>query len=228
MKDKLGTSSGIIRQLYWRDFYYNLSVLHPEIYRKIGHPLGSGALNPKFAKIKWDLTYEGSGSGSSATEKFKAWCDGKTGFPVVDAAMRELNVTGYMHNRGRLIVSNFLIRLMHIDWKKGEHYFAKVLYDYDPAQNNLGWQTGAATILAISRPLAQTILNPWIQSANFDKAGIYIKKWLPELKDVEPAHLHKWNEHCDEWLLQGVKYIKPILDYKIEKIKNLKLYNASG
>ena len=206
MVDKLGSKNGVIRQLFWRDFFYNLSALHPEIYK--------GPLNTKFAGIKWE----------NDPVKFKAWCEGRTGFPVVDAAMREINETGYMHNRGRLIVSNFLVRLLQVDWRMGEHYFAKKLYDYDPAQNNFGWQTGAATTPTISRPLAQTILNPWIQSSNFDKDAEYIKKWLPELKEVTASHLHKWDEHCDEWLEKGVKYIKPIIDYKLEKEKNLKLY----
>lgn len=206
MKSKLGNNSDLLKQLYWRDFFYNLSYLNPDIYKQ--------ALNPKFANIKWE----------NDTHKFKLWCEGKTGFPVVDACMREINKTGYMHNRGRLIVSNFLVRLLHIDWRMGEHYFAKMLYDYDPAQNNLGWQIGAATSPTISRPLSQTILNPWIQSYNFDPTGEYIKKWMPELNDVTPGHLHKWNEHCDKWIEKGVKYIKPMVDYKEERERNLKLY----
>jgi deoxyribodipyrimidine photo-lyase len=206
MKDKLGKDSGIIRQMYWRDFFYNLSYLHPEIYK--------GAMTTKYNNIKWE----------NDLSKFKKWCDGKTGFPVVDACMKELNTTGYMHNRGRLIVSNFLVRLLHIDWRWGEKYFAKQLYDYDPAQNNFGWQTGAATTPTISRPLSQTILNPWIQSSNFDNQGYYIKKWLPELKDVNSKDLHKWNDSCKLYLEQGVKYLEPIIDYKKEKEYNLALY----
>ena len=206
MKAKLGLNNDIIKQLYWRDFFYNLSHFHPEIYKQ--------ALNPKFVNIKW----------VDNEQLFKQWCDGKTGFPIVDACMREINTTGYMHNRGRLIVSNFLVRMLNIDWRKGEHYFAKTLYDYDPAQNNLGWQIGAATTPTISRPVSQTILNPWIQSSNFDVSAIYIKKWIPELQDVDSRHLHKWDEHCDEWLAKGIKYIKPIIDYKKAKEENLKLY----
>lgn len=204
---KLGQESGVVRQLFWRDFFYHLSKAHPEIYED--------ALNPKYRNIRWKKNVAG----------FKAWCDGKTGFPIVDACMRELNTTGYMHNRGRLITSNFLCRLMHQDWHLGEMYFASLLYDYDPAQNNFGWQvSGANSSGTTSRPLEQTILNPWIQSAQFDPKGEYIKRWCPELKDVTPSDLHKWHERCQGWLEKGVKYMAPMLDYKKEKEYNLKMY----
>ena len=223
MHTKLGEKGddGLIRQLFWRDFFYNLSHFHPEIYSE-------KALNPKYRNIKWPETAE-------SKSNLSKWCNGETGFPVVDACMREINTTGYMHNRGRLIVSNFLCRLLHTDWKKGEHYFATKLYDYDPAQNNFGWQvSGANSSGTTSRPLEQTIMNPWIQSSQFDKNGEYIKKWIPELEGVSPRDLHKWNEVCEKYLggnsggssgvSSNVKYIKPIIDYKIEKEKNLKMY----
>lgn len=207
MTNKLGKESGVVRQLFWRDFFYHLSHTNPEIY--------TNALNPKYRNIHWSKNPNG----------FRAWSQGKTGFPVVDACMRELNTTGYMHNRGRLIVSNFLCRLMHQDWRLGERYFATRLYDYDPAQNNFGWQvSGANSSGTTSRPLEQTILNPWIQSAQFDPKGEYIKKWCPELEDVNPRDLHKWNERSVIWLDKGVQYIEPILDYKTEKENNLKMY----
>ena len=166
---------------------------------------------------------------------FKKWCDAQTGYPIVDACMRELNTTGYMHNRGRLIVSNFLCRLLNIDWKLGEKYFATKLYDYDPAQNNFGWQvSGSNTSGTTSRPLEQTIMNPWIQSAKFDKEAKYIKKWCPELEKVKASHLHKWNVYYSEYHLDDggddgdhkihINYIKPIVDYSIEKENNLKMY----
>jgi deoxyribodipyrimidine photo-lyase len=204
---KLGKESGVVRQLFWRDFFYHLSKEHPEIYE--------GALNPKYRAIRWEKNIAG----------FKAWCEGRTGFPVVDACMRELNTTGYMHNRGRLIVSSFLCRMLHQDWRDGERYFASRLYDYDPAQNNFGWQvSGANSSGTTSRPLEQTILNPWIQSVQFDPKGEYIKKWCPELADVSAADLHKWHERHKLWLDKGVKYIAPMLDYKKEKEENLKMY----
>jgi len=212
MVAKLGKNSGIIQQLFWRDFFYNLSWKFPDIY------LGTkqSSLNPKYHNIIWHENLI----------DFRKWCNGQTGFPIVDACMREINTTGYMHNRGRLIVSNFLCRLMHMDWHLGEKYFASQLYDYDPAQNNFGWQvSGANSSGTTSRPLEQTILNPWLQSIQFDKKGEYIKKWCPELKDVLSKDLHKWNEVCNKYIDSGnVKYSIPIIDYKIEKDKNLKIY----
>ena len=230
---KLGKDGddGLIRQLFWRDFFYNLSHYHPEIYTE-------KALNSSYRSIKWKEDKE-------SMEHFKKWCDGKTGYPIVDASMTELNTTGYMHNRGRLIVSNFLCRLLHIDWKLGERYFASKLYDYDPTQNNFGWQvSGSNSSGTTSRPLSQTIMNPWIQSSKHDTNGDYIKKWLPELKDVKSAHLHKWYEYYTHYNLSEniisdksyksdksdksdkltIQYRKPIVDYTIEKEKNLKMY----
>ena len=211
MVAKLGKDNGVVRQLFWRDFFYHLSNQSPEIY--LGNSQAS--LNPKYRNIKWQ----------SNPSMFEKWCNGQTGFPIVDACMRELNATGYMHNRGRLVVSNFLCRLMHMDWHLGEKYFATKLYDYDPAQNNFGWQvSGANSSGTTSRPLEQTILNPWLQSSQFDKQGKYIKKWCPELESVIANDLHKWDAVWEKWLSKGVKYIKPILDYKMEKEKNLIMY----
>ena len=209
MMSKLGKDNPVIRQLFWRDFFYHLSNYYPEIYT-------AKALNPKYRNIKW----------SQDTSKLKAWQEGRTGFPIVDACMRELNTTGYMHNRGRLITSSFLCRMLSIDWKEGEKYFARKLYDYDPAQNNFGWQvSGANSSGTTSRPLEQTILNPWIQGAQFDRDGKYIKKWCPELEDVNPSHLHKWDQYASGYIKEkGIKYLEPIIDYKVEKEKNLKMY----
>ena len=220
---KLGVKGddGLIRQLFWRDFFYNLSYFHPELYVE-------KALNPKYRNLVWD-------ENETTKSNFEKWCKGETGFPIVDACMRELNTTGYMHNRGRLITANFLCRLLHNDWKKGEKYFATKLYDYDPAQNNFGWQgSGSNTSGTTSRPLEQTIMNPWIQSFQFDKEGIYIKKWCPELLHVESRDLHRWNEVYETYIGNGsgnsnpnpnpIKYIKPIIDTKIEKEKDLKMY----
>ena len=221
MLNKLGEAGefGLIRQLFWRDFFYNLSYYYPEgVYKE-------HALNPKYRNIKW-------ANDKTSIDKFHKWCQGETGYPIVDAAMRELNTTGYMHNRGRLITANFLCRLLHIDWKLGEKYFASKLYDYDPAQNNFGWQvSGSNTSGTTSRPLSQTIMNPWIQSPKHDKNALYIKKWCPELEKVKANHLHKWYDYYKEYNLnnennekQKINYYPPMIDYTIEKEKNLKLY----
>ena len=207
IKAGLGSGNGLISQLIWRDFFYNLSHVHRDIYTH-------GSMNPKWRKIRWE----------NNAGKWSAWKTGRTGFPIVDACIRELNTTGYMHNRGRLITSNFLSRLLHVDWRWGEKYFAQLLYDYDPAQNSFGWQVSSAVSGTESRPINQTIYNPWIQSAKYDPDGTYIKRWIPELADVKPADLHRWNlKHKD---YTGLDYPAPIIDHDTEKARNLALYNA--
>jgi deoxyribodipyrimidine photo-lyase len=207
MKRSLGINNGLIRQLVWRDFFYNLSATHDYIY-------ATGPMNTKWNDIPWE---------NDAT-KWHAWQTGKTGYPVVDACMAEINTTGYMHNRGRLIVSNFLTRILHIDWRWGERYFAQHLYDYDPAQNSFGWQINAAVSGTESRPLSQTILNPWIQSAKYDPEAVYIKKWLPHLSNIPASDLHKWESKHSKHDLDDLTYYKPIVDYTTEKEKNLRIY----
>jgi deoxyribodipyrimidine photo-lyase len=203
---KNAKDSGIIAQLIWRDFFYNLSSEYPEIYKYERNGVDN-------RKIKW----------VKDEEKLTAWKEGRTGFPIVDACMNELNKTGYLHNRGRLIVSNFLTRLLHQNWHEGEYHFARVLYDYDPAQNSFGWQISASISGTASRPINQNIYNPWIQSLKFDKDGKYIKKWIPELENVEARKLHKWDKYWKTELEKGIKYISPIIDYSKEREFNLKL-----
>lgn len=201
-KKQLGTSNDLIKQLYWRDFYHNILFSNPQV---VG-----GAMKPKYNKIKW----------INDKDDFKAWCDGETGFPVVDAAMRSMNETGYMHNRARLIVSNFLIKVLMIDWQWGEKYFSQKLMDIDIANNNGNWQWGASTG-ADSQPYFR-VFNPWLQSAKFDPKAEYIKQWIPELKDVPAKHLHKWNEHFDKY--PDIDYPEPIIDYTEGKKEALKRY----
>jgi deoxyribodipyrimidine photo-lyase len=222
--EKLGASGAdLIRQLVWRDFYYNLSASHPYIYTK-------GAMNPRWqgTDIKWR-------KGAEATKLFKAWVQGRTGVPVVDACMREIATTGYMHNRGRLIAANYLCRILGVDWRRGEKYFACVLYDYDPAQNSFGWQVNAAVSGTESRPLSQTILNPWIQSAKYDPDCEYIKKWLPEMASVPARHIHRWDKYGSGYhtIAESDPKIKkelgkypraPLIDYDEGKRANLKAY----
>jgi len=205
IKDSLGISSQLIQQLIWRDFFYNISWFHPEIYKM--------SLNPKWRDIVWEKN----------DKIFGAWCSGKTGFPIVDAAMTEINTTGFMHNRGRLIVSNFLVRMLGIDWRRGEHYFATKLYDYDPAQNNMGWQVSGGSVSGTEgRFFTQTILNPVIQAKKFDGSGNYIKQWLPVLKDIPAAHLHDWEKY--NTLHPDLDYPKPIIEYLKAKEKSIKQY----
>ena len=196
------TNHAFIRQLYWKEFYSGILYSFPRV---LGH-----SLNPKYDKIKWH----------HKERWFQAWCKGETGFPAVDSGMRQLNATGYMVNRARLIVASFLVKTLLIDWRKGAQYFASKLTDYDPASNQLNWQWCSS-----SGPDSQPyfrIFNPWLQAENFDPDCIYIKKWVPELSSFEPKIIHNWEI---EWVNhKDIKYPKPICDYSEQKEKALKMY----
>lgn len=194
-----------IRQLFWRDFYANILYSFP-------HVLGS-AMKPNYNKVLWHHN----------TTWFNKWCKGETGYPVVDAGMRELLETGYMHNRARLITSSFLVKTLLIDWQKGEKHFAINLTDYDPASNNGNWQWTAGSG-ADSQPYFR-IFNPWEQAKNFDPDCEYIKKWIPELKDIPNKDILNWEETYSQY--KTIKYPKPIVDYKIQKDLALKMYAAA-
>ena len=197
VKEKLGKNHDLIRQLYWRDFFTHVAFHYPRVFGESFHK--------KYDKIKWD----------NDKKLFKAWQEGRTGFPIVDAGMRELNETGYMHNRARMIVASFLTKDLHIDWRLGEKYFAQHLVDYDPAVNNGSWQWAASTGCD-AQPYFR-IFNPWLQQKRFDPDCKYIKKWIPELKDQEPAKIHKGE----------AEYIKPIVDHKTESSKAKEIYKKS-
>ena len=198
---KLGRNNGIINELYWRDFYYNVLHFFPKV---VGN-----SFKEKYDKIKWNVDSKG----------FKKWCEGKTGFPVVDAAMRQMNETGYMHNRARMIVASFLTKDLLIDWRKGEKYFATKLQDYNISANNGGWQWAAGTGTD-SQPYFR-IFNPWSQSEKFDPECVYIKKWCPELKGIPNKHIHKWDKFHGEY---KVKYPDPMLDHSEARKKTLAVY----
>ncbi len=182
----------LIRQLYWRDFFCHIACRYPQVF---GH-----AFHEKFDHLPW----------STNKSHFKRWCDGTTGFPIVDAGMRQLNETGFMHNRARLIVASFLVKDLHINWQWGEKYFAQQLTDYDPAVNNGNWQWIAST--GCDHQPYFRIFNPWVQQKRFDPDCIYIKKWVPELKNVDPKSLHSWHKQTS--ILNG--YPAPMLDHSKE------------
>jgi deoxyribodipyrimidine photo-lyase len=193
---------GIIRQLYWRDFYANIMYEFPHV---IGH-----SLKPKYDKIHWHHN----------SKLFDAWCKGETGYPIVDAGMRQMNTTGYMHNRARLIVASFLVKTLLIDWREGEEYFAQKLTDYDPSNNNGNWQwiSGGG---ADSQPYFR-VFNPWRQAAEYDPTCEYMKKWVPELKDVPEKDLLKWDTKHVHY--KDVQYPAPIVQYQSQREQVLKLY----
>jgi deoxyribodipyrimidine photo-lyase len=196
---------GFIRQLYWRDFYAN--IMH-EFPRVIGH-----SLKPSYDKIRWHHN----------NSLFKKWCNGETGFPIVDAGMRQMNATGYMHNRTRLIVASFLIKTLLIDWREGERYFATKLTDYDPANNNGNWQwvSGGG---ADSQPYFR-VFNPWRQAEEYDRDAEYIKKWVPELRDVPSKDIMKWNTKYGNY--KEVAYPPPIVKYEERRDEVIKMYSAA-
>jgi deoxyribodipyrimidine photo-lyase len=196
----------LIAQLIWRDFYYQIGVAYP-------HVIGS-SLKEKYDSIVWD----------SDKSTLKAWKEGRTGYPIVDASMNQINKTGYMHNRGRLIVASFLVKTLLHSWQEGEKYFAQKLSDYDPLVNNGNWQWVSGSG-ADSQPYFR-VFNPWLQSKKHDPDGKYIKKWLPQLKDVEPKHLHEWDKYCNEYKGK-IDYPSPIVDYKEAKEKTLKAYKKA-
>lgn len=201
-KKKLSSSNGLFRQLYWRDFYMSLVCHFPHV---IGSPM-----KPNYY-IKWD----------NNASWLKKWKEGMTGIPIVDAGMRQMNTTGWMHNRLRLIVSNFLIKILQIDWMLGEKYFAQTLVDYDVILNNSNWQWSSSTG-ADSQPYFR-FFSPTRQSEKFDKFADFIKLWVPELKDVPAKDIHIWHEtHLD---YPYVNYPPPIvLDVQKQIAKTLKLY----
>jgi deoxyribodipyrimidine photo-lyase len=196
-----GNSHPLIRQLYWRDFYYYIATHYP-------HVFGSNFYR-KYNSIEWE----------NDEEKFERWCNGSTGFPIIDAGMRQLNTTGYMHNRVRMIVASFLTKDLHIDWRWGEKYFAQMLIDYDPAVNNGNWQWAASTG-ADAQPYFR-IFNPWSQQKKFDKECEFIKKWVPELKDLSPAKIHKL---ANNTIPEHIEYPPPIIDHKQESKMAKEMY----
>jgi deoxyribodipyrimidine photo-lyase len=157
-----------IRELFWREFYNYILFHFPR----------SEFENLKNIKVNWN----------EDEEVFQKWCDGKTGVPIIDAAMRYFNQTGTMHNRLRMIVSSYLVKNLLIDWKKGERYFASKLLDYEASSNIGSWQWAASTG-ADSVPYFR-IFNPYLQSAKFDKDAVFIKSVLKELKDVDTKQIH--------------------------------------
>lgn len=198
---KLGSHHELIRSLYWRDFFTGIAFFFPHVFK--------GAFRPKFDKIAW--VYD--------KKIFRRWCEGKTGFPIVDAGMREMNATGFMNNRLRMIAASFLVKDLHIDWRWGEKYFAQTLIDYDPAVNNGNWQWVASTG-SDAQPYFRTF-NPWTQQKKFDSECEYIKKWIPELKDLSPQEIHAWYKQKSL-----STYPFPMIDHEKEVKKALRLYRS--
>lgn len=202
IKKLYGKKHDLIKQLYWREFYYILAYNRPDVF-------DGKSFKPLYDNINW----------KNDKTLFTKWKQGKTGFPIVDAGMRELNETGYMHNRSRLITSNFMIKLLGTDWKEGERYYATKLVDYDPSVNNGNWQWSAGSG-ADSQPYFR-IFNPWTQGVKFDPECIYIKKWIPELSKVINKDIHNWDKEHKKY---NIPYPKPCIIYSKERVDIIKRY----
>lgn len=200
--DQLGSEHPLLRQLYWRDFFTHIAYYFPQVF---GRPFLE-----KFANLHWD----------NNSDYFQAWSDGKTGFPIVDAGMRELNATGFMHNRVRMIVASFLVKDLHISWRRGERYFAQHLVDYDPCVNNGNWQWAASTGCD-AQPYFR-IFNPWTQQQKFDADCQYIYRWIPELKIFTPKIIHQWDKKHSQ-----CHYPAPIIDHARESQITKQRYKES-
>jgi deoxyribodipyrimidine photo-lyase len=181
-----------LSEVIWRDFYHMILDTHPYVEKS--------SFKPDYDQIKW----------RGKEEWFVAWCQGETGYPIVDAAMRCLNQTGMMHNRLRMVVASFLCKTLLIDWRQGERYFAEKLLDFDLAANSGGWQWSSSTGCD-AQPYFR-IFNPYNQSEKFDSDGEFIKAWIPEL-----SHLDKSDIHSPSPML-APDYPRPIVIY--EKMRN--------
>ena len=195
-----------LAELAWRDFYFMILYHHPQV---VTH-----AFKPEYDDVPWD----------EAPDLWQAWCAARTGYPLVDAAMRQLLQTGYMHNRLRMVVASFLTKHLGIDWRRGERFFAQHLNDYDLAANKGGWQWAASTGCD-AQPYFR-IFNPILQSQKFDPQGRFIRRYLPELARVPDKHLHfpaamKPAELAACGLRLGVDYPQPIVEHAQARTRTL-------
>ncbi|QQR53564.1 deoxyribodipyrimidine photo-lyase [bacterium] len=191
----------LMRQLYWHDFFIYTSFYRQDMF--------GSCLRSEYNGLSW----------SENQDHWDAWKDGKTGFPIIDAGMRELNQTGFMHNRIRMMVASFLVKDLHINWQWGERYFAQKLVDYDPAVNNGNWQW-CASVGVDAQPYFR-IFNPWLGQKKYDPDCVYIKQWIPELRKYDSQIIHTWYNNKVE---SNKNYPKPIIDHKIERVKALTQY----
>ena len=203
-----------LSELIWRDFYAMILFHHPRV---AGH-----AFKPAFDAIAWE-------TGAGADAAFEAWCLGRTGYPLVDAAMAQLNQTGYMHNRLRMVSACFLVKDLGVDWRWGERYFALKLNDYDLASNNGGWQWAASTGCD-AQPYFR-IFNPVTQSEKFDAQGRFIRRYLPQLAMLSDKEIHApWT--VPAMLLErhgfrlGRDYPAPIVDHAVARQHTLARYGV--
>lgn len=187
-----------LQELIWREFYAMVLDRNPRVTEE--------AFRTEYDQIKWPGT----------EEHFKKWCEGQTGVPIVDAAMRCFRDTGMMHNRLRMVVASYLVKILLVDWRKGEEYFAEKLLDFDLASNNGNWQWSAGTGCD-AQPYFR-IFNPYSQSKKFDPDGEFIRVWCPELQGLSKKDIHRPED------VEG--YPEPLVSYEMNRLKALKLYKS--
>ncbi|MEC4719258.1 deoxyribodipyrimidine photo-lyase [Noviherbaspirillum sp. CPCC 100848] len=201
-----------LSELIWRDFYFMVLHHHPRVVDR--------AFKPEYDAVPWE-------SGAEADELFDAWCEGRTGYPLVDAAMRQLKLTGYMHNRLRMVTACFLIKDLGIDWRRGERYFARELTDYELSSNNGGWQW-AASSGCDAQPYFR-IFNPVTQSQKFDAQGMFIRHYLPQLAALPAKHIHApWLAPAGVLQQAGIAigrdYPAPVVQHDEARLRTLARY----
>ncbi|WJF89379.1 deoxyribodipyrimidine photo-lyase [Paraburkholderia bonniea] len=203
-------SSTWLSELIWRDFFFMILATHPRL-------ADGESFNPKFASLGWE-------TGPQAQAHWLAWRDGRTGYPLIDAAMQQLNQTGYMHNRLRMLAASFLVKDLGLDWRWGERYFATRLNDFDFAANNGGWQWAASTGCD-AQPWFR-MFNPVRQSETFDPHGRFIKRYLPQLAGIPPKWIHApWLAPAEvlneAGVVLGENYPRPVVDHAQARLLTL-------
>jgi len=201
-----------LSELIWRDFYAMVLARHPHVVER--------SFKPAFDAVQWD-------DGPDADELFAAWCEGRTGYPLVDAAMAQLNTTGFMHNRLRMVTASFLTKDLGIDWRRGEAYFALQLNDYEMASNNGGWQWAASTGCD-AQPWFR-IFNPVTQSTRFDARGEFIRRYLPQLRKLDAKQIHapwqvKPEALAERGVVLGEDYPAPVVDHDAARRRTLERF----
>ncbi len=203
-----------LSELVWRDFYFQVLANFPHV--------SAQSFKPDYDAIEWE-------SGERAAQLFSAWCQGQTGYPIIDAAMAQLNQTGYMHNRLRMVAGSFLVKHLGIDWRWGERYFAEKLNDFDLSANNGGWQWVSSSGCD-AQPYFR-IFNPVTQSERFDAQGNFIRKYVPVLAALGAKSIHApWLAKPLELAAAGVQlgrdYPKPLVDHATARATTLQRYSV--
>ena len=202
-----------LSELIWREFYLAILFHFPNVLHE--------AFNAKLRGVPW----------RDAPDDLRAWQDGRTGYPIVDAAMRQLAATGWMHNRARMIVASFLTKDLLIDWRAGEAWFMRQLIDGDPAANNGGWQWTAGT--GTDAAPYFRILSPIRQAERFDPDGAFVRRWVPELSALAAPLIHQpWTASPSEQHAAGVRvghdYPAPIVDHRVARERALEAYGRGS